>query len=93
MSGAGGEPLRDLATKDKTADELLAERVYQKVNQTEGVFEIDRVSRDGPRDRVGEFKDRLNKEIIYDLSRAPGTGSGPEIEEKSNASFTGHASD
>ena len=47
------------------------DKVYQKVKDSSGPLGIDRVTLDGPRDRIGETHERIMSEPLYDTSYQP----------------------
>ena len=65
----------------KSAGEFMAESTYQKLNEVSaGAFSMDRVTRDGPRDLLGEAKDKASEGPFYDLSKDPSLVAATEAE-------------
>ena len=62
----------------------MTDQLYQKLNNDEGgglsVGSIDRVSRDGPRDRVGELQSRIKAGPIFDFDKLPASADVSELE-------------
>lgn len=63
---------RNMTQAEKSAIETMAESRYQQVNDSNvGPLSIDRVTRDGARDIVGDLQDKLRSGPFYDMSKAP----------------------
>ena len=52
--------------------DMMANMKYQSINDVNQPLSIDRVTRDGPRDLVGDLQNKLKNGPIYDLARADG---------------------
>mmetsp|Transcript_25700 Transcript_25700/g.32020 ORF Transcript_25700/g.32020 Transcript_25700/m.32020 type:complete len:88 (+) Transcript_25700:29-292(+) len=61
----------------KSAAEIMQDARYQALNEDgKNPLAIDRLTRDGPRDLVGEAQEFLKSGPLYDLSKAPKTEQG-----------------
>ena len=55
-----------------SASEIMADTRYQKLNDAEkGPLSLDRVTRDGPRDIVGDIQDLKASGPFFDIKKSP----------------------
>ena len=82
--------------KGMSAAELMADQRYQQINDAgTGPLSIDRATRDGPRDLVGDAQNLIKSGPFYDISKTPGTTHEKALNEEMNvmAAMNAHAAE
>lgn len=74
-----------MPSKDMSAAELMADQRYQQINDAgTGPLSIDRATRDGPRDLIGDAQNLIKSGPFFDLSKTPGTSKERGLKAEEN---------